>query len=422
MSAAVLTAEQREVLTEPEVEDWFEYRYLASPEFRRDVHRALAGVEPVTADGLAALALLGVGEIVYTPTGTPLARTLDSVSAFLRRFIVFQSPHHADVVALWVAHTYAVDAWEATSYLAVTSPEKQSGKTRVLEVLELLVANPWKVTEPSTAVLFRKLEQEVTLLLDEVDAIFAGRDETAQQIRGVLNVGNRRGGTVARALDFGRDLHDFPVFGPKALAGIGSIPETLADRSIPLPMQRRRRIDRMERLLVRDIGPVAEALRERLREVVQAEGDRLAAYRLTDPPEELGDRQVEGWEPLFALAEAAGGRWPDVVYEGAVAVHAIADDESRNVLLLQHIRDAFEERGRDRLFTRELLSYLRRRDDGPWARWWPEDLDLEDLKGASGLAQHLKGYGIRSGNVRVGDDVAKGYRREDFTETWERYL
>ena len=63
---------------------------------------------------------------------------LDDVARFVRRFVVLTEAQ-ADTLALWVAHTHAFEAAETTPYLAITSAEKRSGKTRLLEVLELLV-------------------------------------------------------------------------------------------------------------------------------------------------------------------------------------------------------------------------------------------------------------------------------------------
>src|SRR5205823_998737 len=79
--------------------------------------------------------------------------------------------------------------------LAVTSPEKRSGKSRLFEVLEILVANPWKVITPTEAVIFRKIDKDrPTLLLDETDAIFGKRNgENYEGLRALLNAGNRRG-------------------------------------------------------------------------------------------------------------------------------------------------------------------------------------------------------------------------------------
>lgn len=110
----------------------------------------------------------------------PLAVLLDRVEAFLRRFVVFANPHQVTACALWVAHTYVYDSFDVSPFLHVTSPEKRSGKTRLLEVLELTVRSPWRVVSPSEAVLYRKVDGDhPTLLLDEVDTIF-GRESAGR--------------------------------------------------------------------------------------------------------------------------------------------------------------------------------------------------------------------------------------------------
>lgn len=106
---------------------------------------------------------------------------LDDVVRFVRRFVAM-SPAQADAAALWVLHTHALDAAEQSPYLAVTSAEKRSGKSRLLDVLELIVARPWRVVTPSEAVIFRKLDaQRPTLLLDECDAIFHDKSNGANR-------------------------------------------------------------------------------------------------------------------------------------------------------------------------------------------------------------------------------------------------
>jgi len=112
---------------------------------------------------------------------------LDSIKSLIRRY-VFLSEHQARIVATWVVHTHTFDAADSTPYLAITSAEKQSGKTRLLEVFLTLVANPWFTGRVTAAVLTRKIDVErPTLLLDESDAAFNGEKEYAEALRGVLN-------------------------------------------------------------------------------------------------------------------------------------------------------------------------------------------------------------------------------------------
>lgn len=108
------------------------------------------------------------------------AALLGELSALLRRFVIMSAPQ-ARVVALWAVHTYVLGAADATPYLAVTSAEKRSGKTRLLEVLELVVAWPWFTGRTTAAVLPRKIDADSpTLLLDESEAAFGPDKEYAE--------------------------------------------------------------------------------------------------------------------------------------------------------------------------------------------------------------------------------------------------
>src|SRR5262249_17818966 len=103
-----------------------------------------------------------------------ITRLLNDVRAFIRRYVVLDD-HQSIVVALWTAHTHTFMASDCTAYLHVTSATKGSGKTRLLETLEPLVANPWLTGRTSAAVLVRKInEVHPTLLLDESDTAFNG--------------------------------------------------------------------------------------------------------------------------------------------------------------------------------------------------------------------------------------------------------
>ena len=126
------------------------------------------------------------------------AKLLDALGAFVRRFVVL-SEAQAAAIALWIAHTHAFEAAETTPYLAVTSGMKRSGKTRLLEVAELLVREPLPTANISDAALFRAIgAKEPTLLMDEVDAIFGPKARDREDLRALLNSGYRRGVVVYR--------------------------------------------------------------------------------------------------------------------------------------------------------------------------------------------------------------------------------
>ena len=156
-----------------------------------------------------------------------LAALLDAVHTLLVRFVAFANPHQPIAVTLWVAHTWVLDRAETTPYLGIWSAAKQSGKSLLLELLELLVRSSYLVTMPSEAVLVRELdENQCTLLLDETDAIFS-RSREFEGLRAIINAGHRRGAQVPRCEVRGKQVVrvKFNVFGARrSLASVRTSP------------------------------------------------------------------------------------------------------------------------------------------------------------------------------------------------------
>jgi hypothetical protein len=348
------------------------------------------------------------------------AEVLDGLVAFIRRFVAL-SYVQAVMVALWVVHTHAIGAADCTPYLHLTSAEKRSGKTRLLEVLTPLVARPWFTGRVSAAVLVRKTaEEQPSLLLDESDAAFKGDKEYAEALRGILNAGFRRGGVTSLCVGQGANLsyRDFPVFSPKAIAGIGKLPGTIADRAIPIELRRRAPGEYVERFRQRKVEPDAIPLHGAAAAWAEANIEALAEAE-PELPDELDDRAQDIVEPLLAIAEAVGGEWPERARRAAVALltgEHRDDAESLGVRLLQDIREVFDEEGKDRLSTSTILEKLHEADEAPWGLLRGEPLD------ARGLARLLKPYGIAPKKLREGDQTFKGYQRAFFEDTWSRYL
>ncbi len=362
-----------------------------------------------------------------SPAAT-LGEVLDAVVAFLNRFVRFQNQHQTVAVALWGAHTYAFDAADATPYLAISSPEKRSGKTRLEEAEELVVRRPWRAILPSEAVLFRKVDQDCpTLLLDEVDAIFRNPPPPQYEpLRALLNAGHRRGVKVPRCVGKGADMEvvEFSVFCPKALAGLGNLPPTVADRSIPIRLARRAPGEEVEPFRYRQADGEARKMREALAAWAIEAVPRLREAR-PQIPAGLNDRAAEGWEPLLAIADEAGGEWPQRARDAALALHGEGevDGESIGVLLLAAIREIFQANGVDRLPTADLLKGLVDLEDGPWAEWWGKQVREGDTRGpAHRLAKLLRPYGIVPRTIRLGGSTSKGYLEGDFQDGFQRYL
>lgn len=351
----------------------------------------------------------------------PLDELLNTVAAFITRYLVLTT-HQRYAVTLWAAHTHALDAFDVTPYLDINSPEKRSGKTLLLELLDLLVARPWLTGRTTTAALSRKVDKvRPTLLLDESDAAFKGDKEYAETLRGVLNTGYKRNGVVTVCIGQGAniDFKDFSTFCPKAIAGIGKLPDTVKDRSIPISLKRKAPHEKVERLRRRVAAERAKLVYE-----------GLAGWAASDPiiqelrearpdiPTLLNDRAGDGWEPLLAIANLAGGDWPRRAHEAALALSASGSSEadSLGVRLLGDIHTAFLEAGNDRLPTEGLLKTLNEMEESPWG-------GFHDGAGMTGrdLAGMIKKYDIAPKQIKFEVGGRKGYEIESFVDAFSRY-
>lgn len=348
---------------------------------------------------------------------TPGADLLDEVETFLSRFVAFPSEAARVAVTLWTAHAHAVHVFDSSPRLALLSPEPWSGKTRTLEILDLLVPRPLHLLNSSVAVIFRSVHQHhPTLLMDEVDTIFGKRSrDDNEELRGLLNAGHRQGAQVPRCVGPTHDLRLFNVYSACALAGLGDLPDTLMSRSVIVRMRRRAPDERIESYRQRVHEEAGHDLRDRLAAWVESVEQRLAdAWPVL--PDGVEDRPADCWEPLLAVAEAAGREWPE---RGRAAcselVKVVASGEaSLGLRLLGDLREIFGDH--DALPTETILDRLHKMDEAPWG----------DLRGkpiaARQLARLLSGYSVFPLKVKVDGNSLRGYRREHLHDAWTRYL
>ncbi len=347
----------------------------------------------------------------------PGAIALEDVAVALSRFVAFPSPAARDAVALWVAHAHVVAAFESSPRLALLSPEPASGKTRTLEVLELLCPRPMHALNASTAAIFRSIEGErPTLLLDEVDAIFGRRpgDEN-EDLRALLNAGHRRGATIPRCVGPTMEVRRFPVYAALALAGLGDLPDTLMSRSVIVRMRRRAPGEGIESFRYRLAEPDLHEVRDRLAAWLDSIRADLAGH-WPELPDGITDRPADCWEPLVAIADLAGDDWPARARVACVELCRVAEgrEASLGVRLLADLRAVFGDD--DRLTTETALTRLHELDEAPWAELRGRPLD------ARGLARRLAAYGVRSTKVKIAGKALQGYRREDLWDSWQRYM
>jgi len=296
------------------------------------------------------------------------AELLDSVDAFLARFVAYPSEHARIAHVLWIAHCHFMDCWESTPRIAFLSPEPGSGKSRCLEVTEPLVPRPVHAVNTTPAYLFRKVSDEAgppTILYDEIDTVFGPKAKDNEDIRGMLNAGHRKGAVAGRCVVRGKivETEELPAYCAVALAGLNDLPDTIMSRSIVVRMRRRAPNEKVEPWRLRINAPQAQPIREALQAWAAESAERIVWPEL---PAEIQDRNADVWEALVAVADLAGGVWPKRARVAAVALVAdsMAGAPSIGVQLLTDLRVLFA--GRDALSTEAILTELHKMDERPW--------------------------------------------------------
>src|SRR5712691_6540723 len=170
------------------------------------------------------------------------ALILGQLHAILTRYVILPSAEAAVAVALWIAATHAQASWAHAPRLVIRAPEKRCGKSRLLDIVEGTCHAPLITVNASPAAVYRAIGSDVppTLLVDEADTIFCGKNADANEdLKGLLNAGHQRNRPAIRWDSGARRLETIPTFAMAALAGIGAMPDTIEDRAVVVRMRRR---------------------------------------------------------------------------------------------------------------------------------------------------------------------------------------
>jgi hypothetical protein len=343
-------------------------------------------------------------------------RMIGDIYDFLGRFVSYPSEHAHVAHALWCVHTHLMHWWDSTPRLAFLSPEPASGKSRALEVTELLVPRPMEAVNMSASALFRSVGSEdglPTILFDEIDTVFGPKAKENEDIRGLLNAGHRRGKKTYRTVVIGKkfEVEAIEAFCAVAVAGLGSLPDSILTRSVIIRMRPRHageHVDPFRRRLEFAAG-------NRIREAIEAWA-RSAQIELNELPNEIQDRDADAWESLIAVADAIGGQWPVRARRAAVSLVADSKDAeaSLGVRLLADLKLVFGDCAE--LPSKAILAGLLALPEAPWGDLRGKALDERSL------ARRLRAYQVKPKTIRTGPSTCRGYIRADLEDQWLRYL
>lgn len=353
-------------------------------------------------------------EVEPWPVPVDGASLLEDAYQLLARYVIADK-ETLRAAALWSALTWFADFATVLPLAVVTAPEKNCGKSTLLNALAKLACRPLYASNITPAALFRAVEKwQPTLLIDEADTFAKDNEE----LRGVLNAGHTRDqATVIRVVEVGGELEPraFNVWGPKAMAGIGNMPETIMSRAIVLTMRRKTKNERADNLRHCDHAAFLDVKR-RLARWADDNGATFAEMR--PALDGLHNRTADNWEPLLALADLAGGDWPKRARHAAIKLTG-SDEEapSLNQELLGDIRAVFDRLKVERIFSADLLAELCSDEESAWATY-----NRGKPVAPRQLSKRLAEFGIAPKQLKIKFENRNGYELAQFADAFARYL
>ncbi|MCX7109411.1 MAG: DUF3631 domain-containing protein [Proteobacteria bacterium] len=330
---------------------------------------------------------------------------------------------YAIIVILWAVHTHLFDAFTHTPRLIITAPNAECGKSVLLyHLIGNLITRPLSAEDLTPPVFYRVIESHCpVLLIDECDTFFK---QDSGMIGGINNGWEPHGGAL-RCVGDDAEVRRFSTYAPVAMAGIKLhkiLPPATIGRSFVIILERALESEISE---FYDSEKHKDRLLEIGRKIARWCADHKETLRQSRPtlPANARNRRADRWRSFFAIAETAGGDWPQKVLRAYLSEEQEDTAKLDTALqLLTDIRDVLKP-DEHVIATAELIDRLCTLDESPWTEYNFKERDNERRKLQDRqISKLLKDYRIKPGTIRIGQGTPKGYKRVDFEIAWKRYL
>lgn len=317
----------------------------------------------------------GQGRALHLPTPEPWpepvngARLLTSLARFFGRHAVLP-PGASTALSLWSVHTHCFEVFAFTPRLQIKAATKNAGKSTVIALLKGVVAKALEVESVSQAFVYRGIElARPTVLMDEADTYL--RDDV--DLRAMVNAGVKAGGQAGRCVGEDQEPRMFSCHAPVAMAGIGNLHGAIESRAIKMLMKRRTRGETMRPMDDRTFALAAGLLHKAAR---WARDHAAELHKARPDMGRLLNRDADRWRALYAIADAAGGNWPERARAAQAALAGADTDDSDSLgeQVLSDISEIFKDwivqhpaDTRHEIASAEIVRLLIAMEGRPWA-------------------------------------------------------
>jgi Protein of unknown function (DUF3631) len=350
------------------------------------------------------------------PEAVNIADLLVSIDRKRSKYVAM-SIHLRTAVTLWTTMSWVHNEIAVHSpILAVTSADIRSGKTTLLGTLARLVQKPCMVVEVTGPSVFRYVDAHApTMIIDEADDLFTRKSD----LRHVVNASWTRGTKIPRQVNINGvsvTVH-FDPFCPKAIGLLGkNLPRALKSRCIEIRMVPRRPDETVEPFGYTDDFEFA-TLRRQLARFAADNAKILKAARPTVPAS-MNDRAAMNWVLLLAIAELAGGPWPELAREAAQRLTRSGRQPSDGERLLAALQEMFA--GKVEITSADVVVGLNSDPLDIWGTY-----NRGGPVTARQIAILLDAYDVHPVPLhptKRKDFSRQGYKISQFTDAFARYL
>jgi hypothetical protein len=342
---------------------------------------------------------------------------LDDDRAFAAS-ILYATDEQLDALTLACAVSHTLDSFSTAPELLFTSPEKESGKTTAQDIVLMLANNAWSADPTSYALRAKFNEPEKpTIIIDEVSDIFgrSGLRGGSNPLGKILRICYRRTATLSMAVD--RVAEEVSCYCMAVMGGLKTaVPEDIRSRCIvfqmrPLPSSVRGLRDSQDD----DTLAIGKIHSQRLHQWARGSEDEIRkAFRdIRRPHPKFSARRAQIWGPLYAVALAAGGDWPERCLAAFRAMALDASDVpvlSPPQMILRDTAALMSADGSPKLFAASVAGHLR----------GLPDRDLYENLTDRGLAQLMTEALGPSQSMDIGDARARGWHARPVLAAWKR--
>ncbi len=355
---------------------------------------------------------------------------------YIKRFICFPDEAYLSFVTLWVMGTYLFMIFRYYPYVWLNA-EKGSGKTLLMEILSSITFNGELITNPTESVIFRDISNNlITMFIDEVEQLRKRDKDTYGSLISILNAGFNKAGVVKRTESTGQGgfvVKAYSAYSPKMFAGISDIDDVLQDRTVRIPLLRKKDDETVQRYKeTAEIVDLQRSIRDELymfaliyakdiAEVYHASGDVIQGMS------HLNNRELDIWEPVFLLAnvidsQAENTKLTDTME--ALSKKSVEEKQSDSVsqnetykllnvvkVMLDEV-STIQQDGNIKVFdAKEVFEYFQKSDDYEW------------MQKRNALTSRLKRIKIKSEQKRMDGEKKRVYIIDitEFQDLCERF-